>query len=80
MVGILNELSRRIPGGIDVQFTRMVIGDDSVVIAGDTDTFNSVDTMKNRLETAKIFETVTIVSTNKDKAGNRIRFRLKLKI
>jgi type II secretion system protein L len=80
MVGVLNEISQRIPGGIDVQFTRMVIGDDSVVIAGDTDTFNSVDTMKNRLETAKIFETVTIVSTNKDKSGNRIRFRLKLKI
>ena len=80
MVGILNEISQRIPGGIDVQFTRMVIGDDSVVIAGDTDTFNSVDTMKNRLETAKIFETVTIVSTNKDKSANRIRFRLKLKI
>ncbi len=80
MIDILNELSKRIPAGIDARFTRMVIGEDSVVITGNTDTFNSVDTMKGRLEAAGIFEAVTIVSTSKDKSGNRIRFRLKVKI
>ena len=80
MVDILREISSRIPANIDVAFTRMAISDDNAIISGTTDTFNSVDAMKSRLEQAQIFETVTIVSTNKDKAGNRIQFRLKLKL
>jgi type II secretory pathway component PulL len=81
MIDILNELSRGVPANMDVQFSRMVVaGDDSVVINGDTDTFNSVDAMKGRLEEAEIFKEVTIVSTTKDKDGKRIRFRLKIKI
>ena len=79
MIDMLNEISARIPAGIDVAFTRMAIGDDNVIIAGNTDTFNSVDLMKSRLEGAEIFESVTIVSSNKDKSGNRIQFRMKLK-
>ena len=80
MIDILNEISNRIPGGIDVAFTRMAIGDDNVIIAGNTDTFNSVDIIKGRLEGAEMFESVSIVSSNKDKAGNRIQFRMKLKL
>ena len=81
MIDILNELSRSIPANMDVQFSRMVVaGDDSVLINGDTDTFNSVDAMKGSLEKTDIFKEVTIVSTTKDKDGNRIRFRLKIKI
>ncbi len=79
MIDMLNEISARIPGSIDVAFTRMAIGDDNVIIAGNTNTFNSVDSMKGRLEEADMFESVSIVSTNKDKTGNRIQFRLKLK-
>jgi type II secretion system protein L len=79
MIDMLNEISNRIPGSIDVAFTRMAIGDDNVVIAGNTDTFNSVDSMKNRLEGAEMFESVSIVSSNKDKTGNRIQFRMRLK-
>ena len=79
MIDMLNEISSRIPAGIDVAFTRMAIGEDNVIIAGNTDTFNSVDAVKNRLEEADIFESVSIVSSNKDKSGNRIQFRMKLK-
>ena len=80
MIDMLNEISKRIPGGINVAFTRMAIGDDNIIIAGNTDTFNSVDMMKNRLEEAEMFESVSIVSSNKDKTGNRIQFRMKLKL
>ena len=80
MIDILNALSKRIPNQLDVRFTRMIIGEDNVTISGNTDTFNTVDTVKNRLETDALFESATIVSTNKDKTGNRIRFRLKVKI
>ena len=79
MIDMLNEISSRIPAGIDTVFTRMAIGEDNVIIAGNTDTFNSVDGIKNRLEEAEIFESVSIVSSNKDKSGNRIQFRMKLK-
>ncbi|UCH21757.1 MAG: pilus assembly protein PilM [Deltaproteobacteria bacterium] len=80
MVDILNEISNRISKQINVEFTRLVIGEDSVLISGDTAAFNSVDEMKSQLEHGNIFKEVTIVSTNKDKSGNRIRFKLKLQL
>ena len=81
MIDILEELSRRIPANLDVQFSRLIAGtEDSVTITGDTDTFNTVDAMKGSLEGSTIFKEVTIVSTNKESDGNRIRFRLKIKL
>ena len=80
MIDTLNEISTRIPAGVDVAFTRMAIGDENVIIAGNTDTFNAVDSIKNSLEEAELFESVSIVSSNKDKTGNRIQFRMKLKL
>jgi type II secretion system protein L len=80
MVDILNEISSRIAASIDVKFSRMVVSEDGIVINGDTDTFNSVDAVKGQLEASEMFEEVTIVSTNKDDTGNRIRFRLKMRV
>jgi hypothetical protein len=77
-IDILNEISKGIPDDIDVKFTRTVIGEDNVVINGDSDTFNSVDAIKNGLEQSKAFKTVTIVSTTKEESSNRIKFRLKI--
>ncbi len=74
----MNDISKSIPDNIDAKFTRTVIGEDNVVINGDSDTFNSVDTIKNRLEQNKTFQSVTIVSTTKEDASNRIKFRLKI--
>ncbi len=78
VIDVLNDISKSIPENIDAKFTRTVIGEDNVVINGDSDTFNSVDTIKNRLEQNKIFQSVTIVSTTKEDASNRIKFRLKI--
>ena len=80
MIDVLNEISTRIDKQIDVVFTQLVIGEGNVLISGNTGTFNSVDSMKSQLERAKMFETVTIVSSNKDKSGERIRFKLKLQL
>jgi len=80
MIDVLNALSKSIPGQLDLKFTRLIIGEDNVTITGNTDTFNTVDTVKGRLEADDMFQSVTIVSTSKDKTGNRIRFRLKVKI
>jgi type II secretory pathway component PulL len=80
MIDILNEISLRVDRQIDVEFTQLVIGEGNVLISGNTGTFNSVDTMKSQLDRAKMFKTVTIVSSNKDKSGERIRFKLKLQL
>ena len=77
-IDILNNISKSIPSNIDAKFTRTVIGENNVVINGDTDTFNSVDTVKSRLEQVEAFQSVTIVSTTKEDASNRIKFRLKI--
>ena len=80
MIDVLNEISRRIPKSVDVIVSRMVIGDDNVLITGNTGAFNFVDEIKGALENSELFESVTIVSTNKEQKGNRIRFRLKVKM
>jgi len=79
-IDILNGISRLIPSEIDVNLTRLVIGEETVLISGDTDNFNSVDDMKTRLEQGKLFKNITISSTNKDKSANRVLFKLKVQL
>ena len=77
-IDILNNISQRIPSETDVTLTRMVIGSENVVISGDTDTFNSVDTIKSRLGQVDAFKKITISSANINKSDNRVRFKLKI--
>lgn len=77
---ILNHLSISLPKKTDVDFTRMVVGSDSVTLSGATDTFNTVDDMKSRLDKVEPFKKVTISSANMDKSGKRVRFKLKIQL
>jgi len=61
-----------------VDFTRLVIQPENVVISGTTDTFNSVDDIKSRLEQIQYFKKVTISSSNIDRSGEEVRFILKV--
>lgn len=79
-IDALNTISQRIPEDIDVQFTRLVIGDENIQITGDTDTLSAVDNMKSQLEKAELFKNVTITSANREKTSNRVRFKLKLQL
>jgi Tfp pilus assembly protein PilN len=79
-IDALNAISQRIPGDLDVAFTRLVIGDDNIQITGDTDTLSAVDNMKSQLEKADLFKNVTITSANREKSSNRVRFKLKLQL
>lgn len=76
-IDILRDISRLIPAGINVVITRFVRGDESVQLAGLTDTFNSVDEVKMRLEKSSYFSQIVISSANMDKTVNRVRFRIK---
>ncbi len=78
VIDILDALSRQIPPTVDVKVNRMVVGADNVVLTGNTDTFNTVDDIKGRLEAADIINSVTISSADLEKSGKRVRFKLKL--
>jgi Tfp pilus assembly protein PilN len=80
VIDILNEISKLISKETDVEFTRLLVGQTNVLISGNTDTFNSVDDMKNLLEQAGLFQKVTISSANINKSGNRVRFKLKVQL
>jgi general secretion pathway protein L len=79
-IDLLNDLSKGIPGALDVQLTNLVAGDQSVLITGTTDSFNAVNEMKDHLEKNKLFKTVKINSANMDHNGKRIRFKIKIQL
>jgi general secretion pathway protein L len=76
-IDILNSISEKIPETIPVNFTRLIIQPENVLISGTTDTFNSVDDIKGRLEHIQYFEKVTISSANINRTGNEVQFMLK---
>lgn len=79
-IDILNDISRLIPDNLNVVLTRFVRGDNAVLVAGVTDTFNAVDDIKGRLATSKFLNNITISSANMDKTINRVRFNIKADI
>ncbi len=79
-IDILNSISEKIPESITLNLTRLVIQPENVLISGTTDTFNSVDDIKSRLEQIQHFEKVTISSANMDRSGNEVRFMLKVEL
>jgi YbbR domain-containing protein len=56
----------------------MVIDLEAVRISGSTDTFNTVDKIKNSLESSECFNSATISSAKLDRTGNKVEFEIKL--
>ena len=79
-IDILNSISEKIPQSITINLNRLVIQPENVLISGTTDTFNSVDDIKGRLEQIQHFKKVTISSANMDRSGNEVRFMLKAEL
>lgn len=77
-VDMLKEISRGIPAQTKVQFSKLVSGEDGVLITGTTDTYNKVEDIKTRLEKIDGFNSVKITSADMDRDGNRVRFKLKI--
>jgi general secretion pathway protein L len=78
VLDILRDISQRVPGSLDVHITSMVIDPDTVRISGYTDTFNTVDNIKNGLESSAFFINAAISSANLDRTGKRVKFEIKL--
>lgn len=78
VLDLMRDVSLRVPESADVHVARMVVDADTVLIKGETDTFNTVDTIKKGLEPSDYFSAVTISSASLDRSGNRVRFEMKL--
>ena len=78
VLDLLMDISLRAPESVDLHVTRIVVDPDAVLIRGETDTFNTVDTIKKGLEPSPYFSVVTISSANLDRSGKRVRFEMKL--
>jgi len=74
---ILAFLSQQIPEKTDVVLENMVIAADKMTIAGSTDSYNTVNDMKTRLEQDRRFAQVAISAATVDRKDGRIRFTLK---
>jgi type II secretory pathway component PulL len=78
VIDLLKDISERVPKSMDVHVGRMVVDPETVQVSGDTDNFNTVDSLKGTLEPSPYFTTVTITSANLDRKGKRVEFDLKL--
>lgn len=77
-LGILNDISERIPGQLQVKVDRMVFDQEGIQLRGTTDNFNTVDSIKKGLESSDKYRDVTIASANLDKSGKGVRFEIKM--
>jgi hypothetical protein len=78
-IDILKEISVRISKDIDIRIGRLTIDDADVVLTGNTNSFNSVNAIKDQMETSPLFSQATISSAGLDRSGNRVDFTLTLK-
>lgn len=77
---LLADISERIPATLPVSFERFVYDRKTVRIRGLTDTFNTVDQMKQALEQSPFFAEVSIGSANIAQQDQQVRFELRLDI
>lgn len=79
VIEVLKDISDRIPKALDMRITRLLIERETVRITGRTDSFNTVNDIKGRLEPSELYESVTISSATLDQAGKAVQFELQLK-
>lgn len=78
VLGILADFSAHVPKELDLRVQRLAIDHESVQIKATTDTFQTVDRIKNQLAASSLFTEVAIVSATAEKEDNMIRFQMRL--
>jgi Tfp pilus assembly protein PilN len=76
VVDVLRDMILRIPETADVDVSSLIIDEERVRLKGDTDSFNTVDAVKNGLQESPYFKEVAIGSAQLDRSGSRVRFEL----
>jgi general secretion pathway protein L len=82
VLDLLADISARIPGTVALQISRLAIEREVVLLKGTTDTFNTVETIKNSLAASSRYKGVQIVSAtaDKEKKNGSIRFEIQLQL
>jgi general secretion pathway protein L len=82
VLGLLADISARIPETVALQVSRLAIEREIVLMKGTTDTFNSVETIKNSLSASPRYKGVQIVSAtaDKEKKNGSVRFEIQLQL
>jgi len=73
---LLRDIALRIPKTAEVDVSSLVIDEERIRLKGHTDTFNTVDEVKNGLQESDYFTDVAIGSAQLDRSGNRVSFEL----
>ncbi|NOQ46480.1 MAG: hypothetical protein GQ559_07385 [Desulfobulbaceae bacterium] len=80
ILGILADISSRIPASLTIHVSRLVIDQQAVQVKGTTDAFNNVDSIKNLLAKSPEYTDVDIVSATADKEKGMVRFEIRLQL
>lgn len=78
IIEILDDIAGRLPESYTLLVSNLIIDGESVRISGETDSFNTVDIIKSKLEPSDYFTSVTISSAKLDRSGKKIQFEMKL--
>jgi len=78
VLDLINDISRKIPEAVDIDVSSMVIDTETVRMSGETDSFNTVNSLESGLETSSYFSDVTINKAEHDRTGEKVEFELKL--
>ncbi len=73
---VVRDIALRMPKTANVDVSSLIIDEERVRLKGHTDTFNTVDAVKNGLQESTYFEDVAIASAQLDRTGDRVRFEL----
>ncbi|NDY70864.1 general secretion pathway protein GspL [Desulfobacter hydrogenophilus] len=77
---ILVELSRCIPGAVDVQVDRLMLDKRRMILSGSADNYNTIDQVKGFIEKSPFFKKVNIGSAVAGKGGKRVDFKFIIEI
>lgn len=77
-VDLLRAVSQAIPDTLEVTIVMLTLDGQRVRVNGKATTFNTVDSIKNRLSASDYFSTVTIMGAKAAKDGKGVQFGLEL--
>ncbi len=77
-INILRELSLRIPMNLQMVFTELEIDQQSIRVAGETDSFENIDRVKERLIQASVFDDFQLLGAKQNPKSRLIEFRFKM--
>jgi general secretion pathway protein L len=79
-IDVLYELSARVPDDMNLRLSRLLLNNNQVTISGTTDSFNTVDRLKNALEQSDIFKTVAIHTADAARVENQVIFQFRIEM